>query len=69
MYLAVNRPFAMGKILHSSGPESAAEKRIAAFEYLLRQPFHGVILAGTKSKTHLAENLAAFAEAQRRVGS
>jgi aryl-alcohol dehydrogenase-like predicted oxidoreductase len=67
MFLAINRPFAMGRILHEGGPETGAQKRIAAFEYLLRQPFGGVILAGTKSKIHLGENLEAFTVARSLV--
>jgi aryl-alcohol dehydrogenase-like predicted oxidoreductase len=50
LWLAINRPFAMGRTL--DGP--------AAFRYLLRQPFNGVILSGTKSAIHLAANLEAF---------
>jgi len=53
LWLAVNRPFAMGRTL--DGP--------AAFRYLLQQPFTGVILNGTKSTQHLAANLDAFRRA------
>ena len=68
MYLAVNRPFAMGKLLYSEGQESAHEKRVAALAFVLNQEFRGVVLTGTKSKTHLVENQQAFAEAvQRRL--
>jgi aryl-alcohol dehydrogenase-like predicted oxidoreductase len=63
MYLAVNRPFAMGKLLYSEGQESAHEKRVAALAFVLKQRFRGVVLTGTKTKAHLMENQQAFAEA------
>lgn len=45
--LAINRPFAMGHALHD---------KPAAFAFILRKAFHGVILTGTKSPRHLAAN-------------
>jgi len=69
MYVAVNRPFAMGKMLYEGGVESAREKRVAAFEFILRRLLSGVVLSGTKSKVHLAENWDAFAEARGRLAS
>jgi aryl-alcohol dehydrogenase-like predicted oxidoreductase len=67
MFIAVNRPFAMGKAVHPDGPADGGEMRTAAFEYILRQSFRGVALTGTKSKTHLAGNLEAFNEARGRT--
>jgi hypothetical protein len=54
MWIAVNRPFAMGAI--------GVDKR-DAFRFILERPFRGVILSGTTSREHLRENLEAFAEA------
>jgi aryl-alcohol dehydrogenase-like predicted oxidoreductase len=51
MWLAVNRPFAMGAL--------AADKQ-AAFRFILAHPFEGVILTGTTSPAHLQENWDAF---------
>jgi aryl-alcohol dehydrogenase-like predicted oxidoreductase len=51
MWLAVNRPFGMGVL---------AAERVRAFEYVIARIPRGVILSGTKSKTHLKENLGAF---------
>ena len=50
-WIAVNRPFAMGAI--------AADKA-AAFAFVLARRFTGVVLTGTTSREHLAENYAAF---------
>ncbi len=46
----INRPLAMGAI----------QARAEAFAFIRRQPFDGVVLTGTKSIRHLAENHAAF---------
>jgi aryl-alcohol dehydrogenase-like predicted oxidoreductase len=51
VWVAVNRPFAMGAM---------AGDRHAAFRFILRQPFEGVILSGTTSPEHLRENWEAF---------
>ena len=56
MWIAVNRPFAMGAI--------DCDKR-EAFRFILERPFRGVILSGTTSREHLRENLEAFAAAAR----
>lgn len=48
MKLIVNRPLAMGAL----GTE--------AFQFIRRRQFAGVVLTGTKSARHLAENYAAF---------
>jgi aryl-alcohol dehydrogenase-like predicted oxidoreductase len=56
MLVVVNRPFAMGKLLH--GPAPADKRR--AFEFILKRGFRGVILSGTKNRQHLHENLVAF---------
>jgi len=57
MWIAVNRPFAMGAI--------AADKA-AAFAFVLARPFTGVVLTGTTSREHLAENAAAFSSCSQR---
>ena len=67
LYVAVNRPFAMGALLYEAGPAAAQERRIAALEFILKLPLHGVVLTGTKSPAHLTENHAAFVEAKRRA--
>ena len=51
MWIAVNRPFAMG-----------AQVRRDAFRFILERKFTGVILTGTTSTEHLRENWEAFQE-------
>jgi aryl-alcohol dehydrogenase-like predicted oxidoreductase len=53
----VNRPFAMGAMVHAG-----ADKR-EAFRFILERNFQGVILTGTTSPEHLKENWRAFQEA------
>jgi aryl-alcohol dehydrogenase-like predicted oxidoreductase len=55
MWIAVNRPFAMGAMVHAG-----ADKR-EAFRFILERHFQGVILTGTTSPEHLKENWRAFA--------
>lgn len=63
MWVVSNRPFAMGRtVVESPG----AQAKLDAFRFLLNLPFRGVILSGTKSKAHLAENLHAFGQAVNR---
>jgi aryl-alcohol dehydrogenase-like predicted oxidoreductase len=50
----INRPFKMGELTDP----------VAAFAFILRQPFQGVVLTGTKSPAHLRANLEAFRQAQ-----
>jgi aryl-alcohol dehydrogenase-like predicted oxidoreductase len=64
MRIAVNRPFGMGRMLYENRELSKAD----AFAFILRKGFEGVILSGTKSPDHLAENWHAFAEAVRQDG-
>lgn len=52
--VAINRPYAMGAL--PSGRE--------AFAFILERAFGGVILTGTKSTQHLADNHAAFQAAR-----
>lgn len=52
MWIAVNRPFAMGAMVDGE-----------AFPFLLRRRFTGAILTGTVSKEHLRENWEAFQRA------
>jgi aryl-alcohol dehydrogenase-like predicted oxidoreductase len=54
MWIAVNRPFAMGAL-------AGGDKR-AAFRFILERRFTGVILSGTTSPEHLRENVLAFQE-------
>jgi aryl-alcohol dehydrogenase-like predicted oxidoreductase len=61
--VVVNRPYAMGELLGEDGGLNKAE----AFAFILRRRFRGVVLTGTKSVTHLIENIRAFEEAQRLV--
>jgi aryl-alcohol dehydrogenase-like predicted oxidoreductase len=51
LWIAVNRPFAMGAIVEHED----------AFRFVLQYNFTGVVLTGTKSKKHLEQNLRAFA--------
>jgi len=64
MWTAVNRPFAMGQIVVDAPPAEAHAERVQAFRFLLSCRFRGVILSGTRSLSHLRENLEAFAEAR-----
>ena len=57
MWIAVNRPFAMGAMV-----DAGADKR-EAFRFILERKFRGVILTGTTSAAHLKENWRAFEEA------
>jgi aryl-alcohol dehydrogenase-like predicted oxidoreductase len=59
MWVATNRPYAMGAMLYAAKPLS----KTAAFDYILSQRFHGAILTGTTNKTHLRENWDAFERA------
>jgi aryl-alcohol dehydrogenase-like predicted oxidoreductase len=59
MRVAVNRPFAMGRILY----ENRELTKPAAFAFILGARFDGVILSGTKSPEHLDENWRAFQDA------
>jgi aryl-alcohol dehydrogenase-like predicted oxidoreductase len=57
----VNRPFAMGAMLYEEAPVDKRE----AFAFVIAHVRSGVVLTGTKSPEHLAENVAAWAGAQR----
>lgn len=59
MWVATNRPFAMGTILYGDRPIP----REQAFRYILDHNFRGVVLTGTTSKSHLAENWTSFQNA------
>jgi len=56
MWIAVNRPFAMGAMV-----EGGADKR-TAFRFIVERGFRGAILTGTTSPAHLRENWEAFPE-------
>jgi aryl-alcohol dehydrogenase-like predicted oxidoreductase len=65
----VNRPFSMGALLYdSAGGPVAGNVKQSAFEFILRRPFSGHILTGTKSPAHLRENVAAFHQATASAG-
>ena len=57
VWIAVNRPFAMGAMV-----DDGADK-VAAFRFILERSFQGVVLTGTTSPAHLNENWWAFQEA------
>lgn len=52
MFIAANRPFAMGKAVSGE-----------SFRFVLARMNRGVVLTGTKSTEHLKQNVAAFAAA------
>lgn len=56
MWIATNRPFAMGAMLY--GEHAVAQQE--AFRFVLGHKFNGVVLTGTKSRKHLEENWRAF---------
>lgn len=58
-WVAANRPFGMGRHLYADPPVT----RVEAFAFVLRRLDRGVVLTGTKSLTHLAENVEAFHQA------
>jgi aryl-alcohol dehydrogenase-like predicted oxidoreductase len=64
MKVAINRPFGMGRMLYENRELTKAD----AFGFILEKEFEGVILSGTKSPDHLAENWSAFEEALARHG-
>jgi len=64
MNVLVNRPFAMGRLIHEASA-GTADPLPEALAFILRQPFEGVILTGTRSKRHLDESVAAFEQAVR----
>lgn len=57
--LFTNRPFAEGELLQAEDRAGAIRECFAAIR---ETPFHGAILAGTRSVEHLTQNLAAFHE-------
>lgn len=65
LYVAANRPFAMGRLLYEESALSPHQRRVEAFRFVLRHLRRGVVLTGTRSAAHLAENLQAFEEARR----
>jgi len=69
-HVIVNRPFGMGQLLYDESLDPKPEDmKIAAYEFVLRQEFSGVVLTGTKSPLHLRENLAAFRRASSAIHS
>lgn len=62
----VNRPFNMGKLLQEIPSERCLTSiYVEAFQFILRQPFDGLVLTGTKCLRHLAENISAFQMAHK----
>jgi len=59
LWIATNRPFAMGAMLYGAQPVSHQD----AFRFVLDHRFNGVILTGTKSRDHLRDNWQAFQSA------
>jgi aryl-alcohol dehydrogenase-like predicted oxidoreductase len=59
----VNRPFATGHLLGGNERAQGKDEKEQAFAAILQQPFSGVILTGTKSVTHLRENVSSFRRA------
>ena len=57
MWVATNRPYAMGELVESGA------SLVGAFEFVAVRLPRGVVLSGTKSVEHLRENLRAFEEA------
>jgi aryl-alcohol dehydrogenase-like predicted oxidoreductase len=65
MAVAVNRPFAMGRMLYENREVTKTE----AFRFILEKPFSGAVLSGTKSPGHLEENWRAFEAALAQPGA
>jgi aryl-alcohol dehydrogenase-like predicted oxidoreductase len=63
----VNRPFQSGKQLYDSGQLCGSNTLVESYLFILRCPFTGFILTGTRSADHLQRDLTAFQEAQRRL--
>jgi aryl-alcohol dehydrogenase-like predicted oxidoreductase len=61
-FVLVNRPFNMGKLAVSAGPDRL-QQLAAAFRFVLTPQYEGVVLTGTRSSRHLDENWLAFREA------
>lgn len=59
LQVLVNRPFAMGQLLHDTQRPREAVLR-ESLDQVLRQRFSGYVLTGTKSVDHLRQTLAAF---------
>ncbi len=57
--ILINRPFAMGALMHDDEQDKLTMQR-EAYKFILEQDFNGVILTGTKSKKHLTENARVF---------
>ena len=57
MWVATNRPYAMGELVESGA------NLVGAFDFVMARLPRGVVLSGTKSVNHLRENLRAFEEA------
>ena len=56
--IMTNRPFAMGALVANGVPDTVAAE---AFRYVRAHLHDGVVLSGTRSPTHLRENVTAFA--------
>jgi len=65
VFVAVNRPFAMGSMLYDPGMNSKSE----AFRFVIGRGFEGVVLTGTRSPQHLRENWVAFHDALSESGN
>ena len=56
MWVATNRPFAMGALLYGENATTAED----AFRFVVEHRFTGVVLTGTKVEQHLLRNWGAF---------
>lgn len=61
--LLINRPYQAGARLYDAEPAD----RAALFAHVLKAPFRGWVLTGTRSVEHLKENLGAFRQALESV--
>lgn len=59
--IVVNRPFAMGEVV----TKDEEQYKLEAYKFILRDVQNGIILTGTKSITHLEENITIFNQAQK----
>lgn len=64
-----NRPFGMGKMLYNDAQERSdkTKRMIEAYTFILKKKFRGFILSGTKSISHLKDNMEAFQIAAKNI--
>jgi aryl-alcohol dehydrogenase-like predicted oxidoreductase len=59
-----NRPFAMGEMIHEGGISP-----VDAYSFIVPRKFHGAVLTGTSNVHHLVDDVHAFREALRKLGT